>query len=103
MVVGWASLGKYSTRCAYSNTSELSVYVSEHFQCQGIGNRLMEEIMKLGKQAGLHVVIARIVDGNDISIKLHKKHGFFDVGILKEVGVKFGKNLDVFLMQKIFE
>ena len=63
----------------------------------------MEEIIKLGKKQGLHVILARIVDGNDISIKLHEKHGFFHVGVLKEVGMEFGKTLDVFLMEKIYE
>ena len=103
LVVGWASLSRYSTRCAYSNTSELSVYVLNCYQGQGIGTDLITEIMKLGKEVGLHVVISRIADGNEISVKLHEKQGFFHVGILKEVGKKFGKTIDVYLMQKIFD
>jgi len=47
-------------------------------------------------------VIARIVAGNDISIHLHESFGFEHVGIMREVGWKFGRLLDVVLMQKLY-
>lgn len=103
LVVGWAALSKYSTRCAYSDTAEISVYVLEEYQGSGIGTKLMEEIINEGGKAGIHTIIARIVAGNKISIKMHETYGFFHVGILKEVGCKFGKILDVYLMQKIYK
>jgi L-amino acid N-acyltransferase len=102
-ILGWAALSKYSTRCAYSDTAEISLYVKEEFQDRGIGKRLMEKIIQEGKKAGLHVIIARITDGNKKSIHLHKLVGFENVGIMKEVGWKFGKRLDVYLMQKIYK
>jgi phosphinothricin acetyltransferase len=100
-IVGWVALSKYSTRCAYSETVEISLYVLEKYQRKGIGKNLMKEIIKAGEQAGLHVLLARITDGNKISIHLHESFGFEHVGILKEVGSKFGRLLDVYLMQKI--
>jgi phosphinothricin acetyltransferase len=103
IIFGWAALSKYSTRCAYSDTAEISLYVKEEFQNKGIGKKLMEKIIKEGKQAGLHVIIARITEGNKKSIYLHKSVGFEHVGIMKEVGRKFGKKLDVYLMQKIYK
>src|SRR5208283_4077211 len=39
-VVGWASLSAYSDRCAYAETSEISVYVKESFRNQGLGKKL---------------------------------------------------------------
>lgn len=102
-IVGWAALSSYSTRCAYSDTTELSLYVKGDFQGQGIGNKLMKAILEEGKKSGVRAIIARITDGNEISIKLHEKHGFFHVGVLKKVGNKFGKILDVYLMEKVFE
>jgi phosphinothricin acetyltransferase len=101
-VVGWSALSKYSTRCAYSNTSEISLYVKEEFRNQGIGKKLIKSIINKGKSVGLHVILARIVDGNKHSIYLHESVGFTHVGILKEVGFKFGKLLDVYLMQKTY-
>lgn len=100
-VVGWAALSRYDSKHAYSDTAELSLYVKQEWQGKGIGKRLMERIIKEGKKAGLHAIIARITEGNEISIKLHEKFGFRHVGVLKEVGFKFDKRLDVYLMQKI--
>ena len=101
-VIGWISLSEYSTRCAYADTAELSLYVEESFRNQGIGKKLIQAILDEGQKAGLHTVISRIAGGNEISIHLHKQFGFDDVGVMKEVGNKFGKLLDVFIMQKIY-
>ena len=100
-ILGWASLSKWSDRCAYSDTAELSLYIKEKYRGQGIGRKLLEAIIQEGKKTGLHTVIARITEGNETSIHLHETVGFFHIGIMKEVGQKFEKRLDVYLMQKI--
>jgi len=102
-ILSWAALSKYSTRCAYSDTFEISLYVKNEYQDKGIGKKLMERIIEEGEKAGIHVVLARITQGNEKSIYLHKSVGFEHVGIMKEVGLKFGKRLDVYLMQKIYK
>jgi L-amino acid N-acyltransferase YncA len=102
-VVGWASLSQWSDRCAYSGTAEISLYVREDVQGKDIGRKLLETIVDEGRNAGLHTLIARITEGNDISVHLHESVGFRHVGIMKEVGRKFGKVLDVYLMQKIYD
>lgn len=102
IIFGFVSLSKFSDRCAYSDTAEISLYVREEYQGKGIGKKLMESIIKEGKKVGLHVVISRITEGNEKSIYLHKSVGFEHIGIMKEVGLKFGKRLDVYLMQKIY-
>ncbi len=101
-VIGWASLSKWSDRCAYSDTAEISLYVSEKERGRGIGRELLEAIIKEGEKSGLHSIIARIAERNDMSIHLHRSVGFEHVGIMKEVGRKFGRLLDVYLMQKIY-
>jgi L-amino acid N-acyltransferase YncA len=103
VIVGWASLSKWSDRCAYSDTAEISLYVREEYQGKGIGRRLIEAIIKEGEKAGLHTIIARITDGNEPSLHLHRSVGFTHIGIMKEVGKKFGKRQDVHLMQKIYK
>lgn len=102
-IIGWAALSRYSTRCAYSDTAEISLYVREQDQGRGIGKKLMQSIVKEGENTSLHTIIARITDGNEKSIHLHKSVGFEHIGIMKEVGNKFGRRLDVCLMQKVYK
>ena len=72
-------------------------------QGKGIGRKLMKEVLGKGRKAGLHTVIARISEGNEISVHLHRAMGFKHIGIMKEVGKKFGRLLDVHLMQKLYD
>jgi len=102
IIVGWASLSKWSDRCAYSDTAEISLYIKNDFMSKGIGKKLIDYIIKKGKLVGLHVLIARITEGNENSVHLHETCGFKHIGIMREVGKKFGKILDVYLMQKIY-
>jgi len=101
-IVGWAALSRWSDRCAYSDTAEISLYVKKECQGTGFGTKLMDAIIRKGEQAGLHTVIARITEGNKQSVRLHESVGFEHIGIMKEVGLKFGKRLDVYLMQKTY-
>ncbi len=102
-VLGWASLSKWSDRCAYSDTAEISLYVDEEQRGKGIGKKLLNIILAEGQKGGIHSVIARIVEGNQTSVHLHESQGFEHIGIMKEVGRKFGRLLDVYLMQKIYQ
>ena len=101
-VAGYAALNKWSERKAYDITAEISVYVHSSFRGKGIGKLLIQSIVAMGEQTELKTIIARITEGNDHSIYLHERIGFQMVGTLHKVGQKFGKLLDVTIMQKIF-
>jgi len=98
-VLGFASLSPFKARAAYAPTVEDSVYVHRDGQGRGIGELLLREILLLGTNHGFHSVMARIVGGHDASIALHRKCGFEEIGCEREVGRKFGRWLDVVLMQ----
>jgi phosphinothricin acetyltransferase len=57
--------------------------------------------VKLATQHGFHTVLARIVGGHEASIALHEAVGFEVVGTEREVGRKFGRWLDVMVMQRL--
>lgn len=100
-VAGFASLSPYRQRPAYNTTIESSVYVSNAHRGLGVGDRLMDELCTLSDRHGFHTMIARIGDSNAASIALHRKHGFESVGVEREIGRKFGRWLDVNVMQRI--
>jgi L-amino acid N-acyltransferase len=101
VVVGFGSLGPYRPRPAYATTVESSIYVRRDRQGRGYGRTLLAELLRLATAHGFHAVIARIVDGHEASIALHQKCGFDLVGVEREVGRKFGRWLDVVVMQRL--
>jgi L-amino acid N-acyltransferase YncA len=100
-VVGFGSLAPYRNRPAYATTVEDSVYVRRDRQGQGHGRAIVAELLRLATLHGFHAVMARIVDGHQASIALHRACGFELVGVEREVGRKFGRWLDVALMQRL--
>ena len=100
-VVGFASLSPYRPRPAYATTVESSVYVRADRQGDGVGRALMERLVEVAGAHGFHSMIARIVGGHEASIALHENVGFTVVGTETEVGRKFGKWLDVVVMQRM--
>ncbi len=100
-VVGFGSLGPYRSRPAYATTVEDSVYVRRDTRGTGCGRAILAELVRLGTVHGFHAVMARVVGGHVASIALHTSCGFQLVGVEREVGRKFGRWLDVALMQKL--
>jgi L-amino acid N-acyltransferase YncA len=100
-VVGFGSLSPFHSRPAYRPTVENSVYVRRERRGQGIGRRLLDELLRLASDHGFHSVIARIVGGHGASIALHEACGFALIGTQREVGRKFGRWLDVVEMQRM--
>lgn len=100
-VVGFASLSPYRDRPAYNSTVEDSVYVRSDQRGRGVGRALVAELIDLAGQHGFHTVMARIVGDHDASITLHAALGFAPVGTEREVGRKFGRWLDVVIMQRL--
>lgn len=101
VVVGFASLSLYRPRPAYRTSVENSVYVAESARGSGVGRALMEELIDVAKGRGFHTIIARISGGHEASIGLHHACGFKVIGTEREVGRKFGKWLDVVVMQRM--
>ena len=100
-IAGFASLSAYRPRAAYRTTVENSVYVAEWARGEGVGRVLMDELIDVATRRGFHTIVARIVGGHEASISLHHACGFQVVGTEREVGRKFGKWLDVVVMQRM--
>lgn len=100
-VVGFGSLSRYKDRAAYSTSVEDSVYVHRDHRGRGVGRLLLAELVERATAHGFHALFARIVADHDASIALHQRLGFEVVGREREVGRKFGRWLDVTVMERI--
>jgi len=94
-VLGWASVSPYHTRCAYSSTVEVSVYVRRHVRGAGIGRALLAEIAARAREAGFRRLIAHVFSHNAASNRLCSGGGFDRWGSLKGVTVIDGVERDV--------
>ena len=100
-VVGFGSLAPYRSRPAYATTVEDSVYVRRDRRGNGYGRAILSELVRLATLHGFHAVMARVVGGHQASIGLHQACEFEMVGVEREVGRKFGRWLDVVVMQRL--
>ncbi|HUU96109.1 MAG TPA: GNAT family N-acetyltransferase [Phycisphaerae bacterium] len=100
-LLGWACLSPYVGRCGYRFTVEDSVYLRPEACGRGLGRVLLSALLERGRAAGFHSVVAFVVADQPPSLRLHERLGFQRSGRLAEVGHKFGRWLDVVLMQKL--
>jgi phosphinothricin acetyltransferase len=100
-VAGYAAISPYRERAAYATTVEDSVYVHPDHQGRGVGRLLLEAMVETARAHGFHAMMARIVADHEASIALHSVCGFEIVGHEREVGRKFGRWLDVTLMERL--
>jgi phosphinothricin acetyltransferase len=103
-VVGYCSLGEFrdTTRWpGYRFTAEHSVHVRQDRWGRGIGRTLMEALIERAIHDGLHVLVAAVDADNDASIRFHERLGFVQVAHMPETGWKFGRWLDLVLLQRV--
>jgi phosphinothricin acetyltransferase len=98
-VVGYASYGPFRAFDGYRGTVEHSVYVRADLRGSGRGRVLLTALIELARSQGLHVMVAAIEAGNAGSLVLHRRLGFEAVGLMPQVGQKFGRWLDLLWMQ----
>lgn len=100
-VAGYAYAGPYHRRPAYRMTLECSVYVHSAHRGAGVGRVLLDALIDAATERGFRQMIAVVGDAeNAASVALHQRAGFRKVGILTNVGWKFGAWRDVVLMQR---
>jgi phosphinothricin acetyltransferase len=100
-VLGYAYAAPYRMRSAYRFTLEDTVYVAADALGRGTGRLLLRAVLAQAEAAGHRQMLAMIGDStNRASIALHAAAGFRHVGTFAAVGFKFGRWLDVVMMQR---
>lgn len=98
-VAGFASFGDFRPFPGYLLTVEGTLHIHPSFRRQGLGNELLKELMILAKRAGKHTMIAAVDAENLASLRFLEGFGFEHGPSLREVGYKFGRFLDLVLLQ----
>jgi len=92
---GYAYASQHRTRAAYRWSVDVSVYVDDRQQRQGLGRMLYTALLQLLKDQGYRQAFAGIALPNEASVGLHEALGFVLVGVYRQVGWKLGAWHDV--------
>ena len=98
-ILGWGSLSRFQPRAGYRFTVEDSVYVRADRHRRGVGRALLGDLVERGRALGYRSIIAGITADQDASLALHRRLGFEPVAMLRQVGNKFDRWLDVAYLQ----
>jgi len=99
-VLGYAYASKWRARSAYRFSSEITVYVEREQIGRGLGSQLYDALFPRLAECGLHAIMGGIALPNPASIALHEKFGLKKVAHFSEVGLKFGRWIDVGYWQR---
>ena len=100
-IAGWASLNRFSHRCAHSAIADLSVYVARLQRGRGIGYALLTNLESRARESGFHKIVLHALNANEHGKRLYRKCGFVEVGVFKEHGTLDGRFVDVVAMEKL--
>jgi len=100
-VAGFASFGEFRAWPCYRHTVEHTVHVRADARGQGIGRALLETLVSRASALGKHVLVAGVDADNAVSLRLHRRLGFEEVGRFREVGHKFNRWLDLVFLHRL--
>jgi len=100
-IVGWASLNRYSHRCAYDCVADLSIYVERAARGGGVGSALLTELERTAAEREFHKIVLFTFAFNDGGQRLYRARGYREVGLFREQGKLDGRFVDVMAMEKL--
>jgi L-amino acid N-acyltransferase len=102
-VVGFSTFGDFRAWPGYRFSVEHTVHVRADGRGRGTGTQLVRALMPRAAALGKHVMIAGVDADNAASIRFHERLGFSRAGLLREVGFKFGRWLDLVFLQRTIQ
>jgi L-amino acid N-acyltransferase YncA len=99
-ILGWVSITPISSRDVYKGVGEVSIYVHPKAQGKGVGSQLLNYLIEQAKLSGYWMLQSSIFEANLASIHLHKKSGFYIVGLRKGIAKKNEQWMNTILMEQ---
>lgn len=99
-VLGYADTHQFRQKAAYDTSVESTVYLAHEATGRGIGTLLYTKLFDAISDVGLRMALAGVTLPNEASIALHERFGFTPIGVMHDVGYKFGRFWDVGWFEK---
>ncbi len=100
-VVGWAALSAFSSSCYYQGVAEVSLYVATSAQGRSVGSALMQALVEGSESKGIWSLQALIFPENEASLRLHRRFGFRDLGVMERPAkMPDGRWRDVLILER---
>ncbi len=101
IVLGWASINVFNSRCCYSGVVDISIYIRRDMRGRGLGKKLLSYLIEIAKEQGFHKIVLSTFDFNKLGQRLYLSTGFRKVGTYINQGILDGKWIDVTIMEKL--
>ena len=101
VVVGWVALSQASTRYVYRGVAEVSIYIDLNFANQGIGSKLMEQVIRSSEGNGIWTLQSSVFPENTATLRLHEKFGFRIIGKRERIASLNGIWRDTLLLERL--
>lgn len=100
-LAGYLLVAPFKSRCAYRDTAEVTVYLDPGATGRGLGRAALAYADAHAKDADLHALVAVVCAENTASLAAFERAGYERAGLLREVGIKFGRRLDVVYLERL--
>lgn len=100
IVMGYATYGQFRAGMGYARAMEHSIALAPDCRGRGVGRALLAAVEDHARAGGAHAMMVGISGENPEGRAFHAANGYALVAVVPQVGQKFGRWLDLVLMQK---